>query len=390
MSDQVYSKRTVEIRVGGRYRLGKKIGTGSFGEIFEGTDIFDNSAVAIKLEHNTVKYPQLLFEAKLLKSIPGTGIPTMHWFGIAGEYNAMVMELLGQNLEDLFSYCTKNFTLKTILMITIQLIERIKHVHDNNYIHRDIKPQNFLVGKDSTAKTIYILDFGLAKRYRDEHTHIHIPLKENRNLTGTARYASCNAHNGLEQSRRDDMESIAYVILYFFKGKLPWQGLKCKDKNEKYAKIKEMKMSMTPEKLCEGFPNEFAKYLAAIKKLGFEEEPAYKNYIQMFTNLFKSKDFEMDYLYDWVTVKNNTNVLKDASLMRSEEYSKQADNSKKNDENIDSTIKGNNNDTQAMGNNQQNVINDMKNYNPDFIGEDDKSPDGKRRGKNKKENCTLF
>ena len=387
---EVYSKRTVEIRVGGRYRLGKKIGTGSFGEIFEGTDIFDNSSVAIKLEHNTVKYPQLLFEAKLLKSIPGTGIPTMHWFGIAGEYNAMVMELLGQNLEDLFSYCTKNFTLKTIIMITIQLIERIKHVHDNNYIHRDIKPQNFLVGKDTTAKTIYILDFGLAKRYRDEHTHIHIPLKENRNLTGTARYASCNAHNGLEQSRRDDMESIAYVILYFFKGKLPWQGLKCKDKNEKYAKIKEMKMSMTPEKLCEGFPVEFAKYLTAVKKLGFEEEPAYKAYIQMFTNLLKSKDYEMDYLYDWVTVKNNTNVLKDASLMRSEEYSKQADNSKKNDENIDSTIKGNNNDTQAMGNNQQNVINDMKNYNADIIGEDDKMPDGKRRGKNKKENCTLF
>ena len=390
MTEGVYSKRTVEIRVGGRYRLGKKIGTGSFGEIFEGTDIFDNSSVAIKLEHNTVKYPQLLFEAKLLKSIPGTGIPTMHWFGIAGEYNAMVMELLGQNLEDLFSYCTKNFTLKTILMITMQLIERIKHVHDNNYIHRDIKPQNFLVGKDTTAKTIYILDFGLAKRYRDEHTHIHIPLKENRNLTGTARYASCNAHNGLEQSRRDDMESIAYVILYFFKGKLPWQGLKCKDKNEKYAKIKEMKMSMTPENLCEGIPIEFAKYLTAVKKLGFEEEPAYKSYIQMFTNLFKSKDFEMDYLYDWVTVQNNTNVLKDASLMKSEDYSKQADNSKKNDEIIDSTIKGNNNDTQAMGNNQQNVINDMKNYNADIMGEDDKSPDVKRRGKNKKENCTLF
>ena len=388
MSDTVYSKRTVEIRVRGRYRLGKKIGTGSFGEIFEGTDIFDNSSVAIKLEHNTVKYPQLLFEAKLLKSIPGTGIPTMHWFGIAGEYNAMVMELLGQNLEDLFSYCTKNFTLKTILMITIQLLERIKHVHDNNYIHRDIKPQNFLVGKDSTAKTIYILDFGLAKRYRDEHTHIHIPLKENRNLTGTARYASCNAHNGLEQSRRDDMESIAYVILYFFKGKLPWQGLKCKDKNEKYAKIKEMKMSITPEKLWEGFPNEFAKYLTAVKKLGFEEEPNYKNYIQMFNNLFKSKDFEMDYLYDWVTVKNNTNVLKDASLMRSEEYSKQQENSKKNE--IDSTMKGNNNDTNAMANNQQNMINDIQNYNNDIMGEDDKSPDGKRRMRNKNEKCVLF
>jgi casein kinase 1 len=234
-----YSKRTVEIRVGGRYRLGKKIGAGSFGEIYEGSDIFDNSEVAIKLEHNSIKYPQLLFEAKLLKSIPGTGIPQMHWFGIAGEYNSMVMELLGQNLEDLFNFCTRNFTLKTILMISIQLIERIKHVHDNHYVHRDIKPENFLIGKGQTEQTIYIIDFGLAKRYRDEHTRIHIPLKENRNLTGTARYASCNAHNGLEQSRRDDMESIGYVLLYLFKGNLPWQGLKCKDKNEKYQKIKE-------------------------------------------------------------------------------------------------------------------------------------------------------
>ena len=356
---EVYSKRTVEIRVGGRYRLGKKIGTGSFGEIFEGTDIFDNSPVAIKLEHNTVKYPQLLFEAKLLKSIPGTGIPTMHWFGIAGEYNAMVMELLGQNLEDLFNYCTKNFTLKTILMITIQIIERIKHVHENNYVHRDIKPENFLVGKDNTSKIIYILDFGLAKRYRDE------------------------------QSRRDDMESIAYVLLYFFKGKLPWQGLKCKDKNEKYAKIKDMKMSITPEKLCEGFPIEFANYLTKVKKLGFEEEPAYKDYIKMFNDLFKSKDFEMDYMYDWVTVKNNTNVLKEASLLRSQEYSKQ-DESKKN-EGVDSTIQGKNNDTNPMGNYQQNVEKDMQNDNNIYEEDENKTPDPKKRGKNnKKDNCILF
>ena len=276
-------------------------------------------------------------------------------------------------------------------MITIQLIERIKHVHDNNYVHRDIKPENFLVGKDSTAKTIYILDFGLAKRYRDEHTHIHIPLKENRNLTGTARYASCNAHNGLEQSRRDDMESIAYVLLYFFKNKLPWQGLKCKDKNEKYAKIKEMKMSITPEKLCEGFPIEFAKYLTMVKKLGFEEEPAYKNYIQMFNNLFKAKDFEMDYAYDWVTVKNNTNVLKDASLMKSDEYSKQQENSKKNGEGIDSTVQANNNDTNPMGNYQQNVINETPNNNNNIYGEDDnKNPDIKKKGKNKNEKCIIY
>ena len=372
---EIYSKRTVEIRVGGRYRLGKKIGTGAFGEIFEGTDIFDNSSVAIKLEHNSVKYPQLLFEAKLLKSIPGTGIPIMHWFGIAGEYNAMVMDLLGQNLEDLYNYCAKNFTLKTILMIIIQMIERLKHVHDNHYIHRDIKPENFLIGKDTTAKTIYLLDFGLAKRYRDEYTHIHIPLKENRNLTGTARYASCNAHNGLEQSRRDDMESIAYVILYFFRKKLPWQGLKCKDKNEKHAKIKEIKMSMTPEKLFEGIPKEFADYLTMVKKLGFEDEPAYKSYIQMFNKLFKAKEFEMDYIYDWVTVKNNTNVLKDASLIQSAEISQKKEEEKK----INSSIEPNNGNAE---NEQKNVINEIR--------DDNDGDDMRKKGKNKNEKCQVY
>ena len=373
---EVFSKRTVEIRVGGRYRLGKKIGTGAFGEIFEGTDIFDNSSVAIKLEHNSVKYPQLLFEAKLLKSIPSTGIPVMHWFGIAGEYNAMVMDLLGQNLEDLYNYCAKNFSLKTIIMIIIQMIERLKHVHDNHYIHRDIKPENFLIGKENTEKTIYLIDFGLAKRYRDEYTQIHIPLKENRNLTGTARYASCNAHNGLEQSRRDDMESIAYVILYFFRKKLPWQGLKCKDKNEKHAKIKELKMSITPEKLFEGIPKEFADYLTMVKKLGFEDEPAYKSYIQMFNKLFKAKEFEMDYIYDWVTVKNNTNILKDASLVQSAEISQKKDDDKK----VNSTIEPNNGNEE---NNQKNMINEIRD--DDNVGEDNK-----KRGKNKNEKCVVF
>ena len=376
---EVYSKRTVEIRVGGRYRLGKKIGTGAFGEIFEGTDIFDNSSVAIKLEHNSVKYPQLLFEAKLLKSIPSTGIPVMHWFGIAGEYNAMVMDLLGQNLEDLYNYCAKNFSLKTIIMIIIQMIERLKHVHDNHYIHRDIKPENFLIGKENAEKTIYLLDFGLAKRYRDEYTQIHIPLKENRNLTGTARYASCNAHNGLEQSRRDDMESIAYVILYFFRKKLPWQGLKCKDKNEKHAKIKELKMSITPEKLFEGIPKEFADYLTMVKKLGFEDEPAYKSYIQMFNKLFKAKEFEMDYIYDWVTVKNNTNILKDASLVQSAEISQKKDDEKK----VNSTIEPNNgNEENNQKNMQKNMINEIR--------DDDNVEDNKKRGKNKNEKCIVF
>jgi serine/threonine protein kinase len=317
-----YNKRTVEIRVGGRYRLGKKVGAGSFGEIYEGTDIFANSEVAIKLEHMTIKYPQLLFEAKLLKTIPGVGIPQMFWFGVAGEYNTMVMELLGQNLEDLFNFCTRNFTLKTILLIGIEMLERIKHVHENHYVHRDIKPENFLVGKGQSEQIIYIIDFGLAKRYRDEQTRIHVPFKENKNLTGTARYASKNAHRGIEQSRRDDLESIGYVLIYLMKGVLPWQGLKCKDKTEKYLKIKEMKESITPEKLCEGLPEEFVKYMKYCDGLKFDDEPNYRQLINMFKELYKSKDYENDYFYDWITVKNNTRVLKEASICHSDEYSK--------------------------------------------------------------------
>lgn len=317
-----HNKRTVEIRVGGRYRLGKKIGTGAFGEIYEGIDIFTGGEVAIKLEHMSSKIPQLLFEAKLLKNLSSTGIPNMIWFGVAGEYNTMVMDILGQNLEDLFSFCTRNFTLKTILAIAIQMIERIKHVHDNHYVHRDIKPENFMIGKYSNEHLIYLIDFGLAKRYRDEHTKIHLTYKENKTMTGTARYASRNAHKGIEQSRRDDLESIAYVLIYFFKGSLPWQGLKIIEKEEKYKKIKEIKEKLTPYELCDGLPIEFAKFLEYSQNLQFDEEPNYKYVIDMFKQLYKSKEYENNYLYDWVTVKNNARVLKDASICHSDEFVK--------------------------------------------------------------------
>ncbi len=181
-------------------------------------------------------------------------------------------------------------------------IERIKYVHDNHFVHRDIKPENFLVGKGNNESTIYVIDFGLAKRYRDEQTRIHVSYKENKNLTGTARYASRNSHNGIEQSRRDDLESIGYILVYFLRGSLPWQGLKCKDKQEKYNKIKDMKNAIDPFKLCDGLPDEFAKYLEYCYNLKFDEEPNYKMLINMFKELYKSKDYENDNNYDWITV----------------------------------------------------------------------------------------
>ena len=142
----------------------------------------------------------------------------------------------------------------------------------------------------------------MAKRFSDEHSRIHISYKENKSLTGTARYASRNAHNFIEQSRRDDLESIGYLLVYLIRGKLPWQGLKCKDKDEKYRRIKEMKNSIDPFNLCEGLPIEFGRYLDYCYKLKFDEDPNYKYLIELFSDLYKAKDYENDYLYDWITV----------------------------------------------------------------------------------------
>ena len=185
MKDSFFFKKKVDIRVGGKYRIIKKIGDGAFNEIYQGSDIFDNSEVAIKLEHVSIKYRQLLFESQLLKSIPGIGFPQVYWAGVSGEYNAMVFELLGNNLEELFQNCEQKFSLKTTLMIAIQIMDRIRHLHIHNYIHRDIKPQNFLIGKGENEHIIYLIDFGLAKRYREEYTNFHIPLRQNIKLTGT-------------------------------------------------------------------------------------------------------------------------------------------------------------------------------------------------------------
>lgn len=298
----------MELRVGNKYRLGRKIGSGSFGDIYMGTNITTGEEVAIKLEGVKTKHPQLHIESKFYKMMHGgVGIPNIKWCGSEGDYNVMVMELLGPSLEDLFNFCHRKFSLKTVLLLADQLINRIEFIHTRNFIHRDIKPDNFLMGLGKKGNLVYIIDFGLAKKYRDSRTQLHIPYRENKNLTGTARYASINTHLGIEQSRRDDLESLGYVLMYFNRGSLPWQGLKAANKRQKYERISEKKMSTPIEDLCRSFPSEFASYLNYCRSLRFEEKPEYGNLRLLFRNLFYRQGFTHDYVFDWNMLKFGSN-----------------------------------------------------------------------------------
>ncbi|XP_055543937.1 casein kinase I [Wyeomyia smithii] len=305
----------MELRVGNKYRLGRKIGSGSFGDIYLGTNISTGEEVAIKLECIKTKHPQLHIESKFYRMLQGAvGIPTIKWCGSEGDYNVMVMELLGPSLEDLFNFCSRRFTLKTVLLLADQMISRIDFIHSRSFIHRDIKPDNFLMGLGKKGNLVYIIDFGLAKKYKDSKTMAHIPYRENKNLTGTARYASINTHLGIEQSRRDDLESLGYVLMYFNLGTLPWQGLKAANKRQKYERISEKKLSTPIEELCKGFPPEFASYLSYCRQLEFTQRPDYCYLRKVFRTLFARQGYSYDYVFDWNMLKfggssrhNNTN-----------------------------------------------------------------------------------
>jgi len=296
----------MDIRITGRYRLGRKIGGGSFGDIYLATDIHTGDEVAVKLEHTKTKHPQLHVECKFYKVMQGgVGIPFVKYYGAEGEYNVMVMELLGPSLEDLFNFCNRKLSLKTVLLLADQLISRIEFIHGKNFIHRDMKPDNFLMGLGKKGNLVYVIDFGLAKKFRDQRTHQHIPYRENKNLTGTARYTSINTHLGIEQSRRDDMEALGYILIYFLQGTLPWQGLRAKTKAQKYEKISEKKLSTPVEELCKGAPAEFATYQNYVRSLRFEEKPDYAYLRQLIRNLFHRQGFSYDYVFDWNTKKND-------------------------------------------------------------------------------------
>merc|ERR1719487_1352998 len=209
---------------------------------------------------------------------PPQGVAEVFYFGIEGNFNCLVMEILGKSLEDHVQACKGKYTVKTTVLVAQQVLHRIEYLHSKGYVHRDIKPENFMFGVKDRIHHVYIIDFGLSKRYWDSAREAHAQMKQKLSLTGTARYASINAHKGVEQSRRDDLEAIGHMFLYFLRGALPWSGLDAKTQEEKYRKICEKKEQVKLSELCQGFPKAFEEYLGYARNLGFTERPDYKTH----------------------------------------------------------------------------------------------------------------
>ena len=291
-----------------KYRLVEKLGEGTFGMIFkcESTD----GLCAFKFEKKRYGRRSLLkAESEVMIELKGFGIPKIISYIENDDYNIMIMELLGKSLEVLAQqYADEKLSLKTCCMLGIEMLKILKKIHDNHFIHRDIKPDNFAIGYSDQSQ-LYLIDFGLAKQYRNAKTLQQKPMQKNKKLTGTARYASINALRGYDQSRRDDLESIGYVLAYLLRGNLPWQGIVVKTKEEKYAKILYRKQSITSEQLFFGFPNELCTYINYCKNLGYEEEPKYDYLTDLFKNIIQNQlHEEIDYKYDWLQNDIDLNV----------------------------------------------------------------------------------
>jgi serine/threonine protein kinase len=279
------------------YNIIEKIGSGSFGDIYLAQKKnIPYLNLAAKIEERESK-ERVLNEYKIYRRLNMNGlvngIPKIYELIQTEDYNIMFMELLDSSLEDQYNNSGRNFTLETVLKIGIDILKLIKDVHKQGYIHRDIKPNNFMINLNKNK--IYIMDFGLSKKYMKSGRHIE--FQKNRSLIGTARYASINMHMGIEPSRRDDLESIGYMLIYFLVKKLPWQGLKKKGK----AHIKEIgniKMCTSINELCVNMPKCFKEYLNYVRNLKFDENPDYNFLIKIFQD--QALESKLKLKFQWI------------------------------------------------------------------------------------------
>ena len=302
-----------------------KIGSGSFGEVLYGMHKNSCLEVAVKILNSDISKENIKREITFTKLLNGTqGFPTLYYAGVYDKKNIIVESLLGPSLDKLFKFCGRIFPLKTVCLIGIEMVKRLETMHDKGIIHRDLKPNNLTWGNYNSSyknilsfninnintyekldiNTIYLIDFGLSCSFWDNsYTQRHYKYATGLNFVGTLRYASLNSHNGIKQSRRDDLESMIYILIYFLKGKLPWQDIKAKNKEERYKIIQQKKSKISIDSLCQSLPNEFADLLKYVKSLKFEDRPIYYKFYNSFQNMINKLNCELieekNYNYIW-------------------------------------------------------------------------------------------
>ena len=274
------------ILVNNKYNVLKQIGEGNFGKIYKGQNIRTDELVAIKVEPIKNNYKMLKNEAIIYQHLLHTyGMPTLKWFGKDDKNYYLVITLLGKSLEHYIQLKGK-FSLKLTLQIGVQIINLLKTIHEKGLLHRDIKPENFLFGNDDESKQLYAVDFGLSKTYINYTKKSHIAMQNSNSIIGTPTYVSVNGHKLLELSRRDDLESLGYMLIYIYTGKLKWQKVDIYKNFEKSNSLI-MKAKLNLEKLYD-LPDIFFVFFKYVRKLEFQEMPDY---------LFLIKSFQ-EYLSD--------------------------------------------------------------------------------------------
>ena len=391
-----------------KYEAVQKIGEGAFGKVYKAQS--NGEYFAMKFEPRANEYEYLEEEAIMMRYLKGPQIPVIKCFGKNMEYNIMVMELLGDSLEFNFTI-KKKFSVKTTAMIGYQMLTILEFIHDRHIIHRDIKPDNFLMGYKEKNAILYLLDFGLAKKFRSSKTLMQYPFVRKKKMTGTARYASIHALEEMEQSRRDDLEAMAYVLLYFLRGSLPWQGIKVKSKENRYKKILVKKKETTSDVLCETFPEEFKYLVDYTRNLGYTENPDYEQLRNNFMELVKEKmcrDF--DFIYDWTTKSDiqqrddNIDILKgnfgenkmninkngENNFIINEENNgenkniEQKNNNNENNNNLNNNKENNNENNNTINNNtNNNNENNSPNNNNTNNNNENNSPNNNNQNNNK-------
>ena len=301
-------KASSSIIICNRFRLDGKIGGGAFGEVFAAYDRSTHRNVAVKLEKRTCQYPQLHYEYVVLNDIfhrrSIASVPEPLYYNTDGDFNVLVMERLGYSLADYLRFCNGRFDEKTVLMLGIRIVRLLELIHDAHYVHRDIKPENLLFGLDSRRHDLLLIDFGLSKCLEQTTQR----CEENQAKTGTPRFVSLNVHRGLRQNRRDDIEAVAYMLIFFIRGTLPWIQLETKQigaaatasaPEDKFAAIGRRKAEISIQELCQDIPSSITFMLVHSRSLEFNQKPNYDEMVSKFAQSLERRGLNDDGSFCW-------------------------------------------------------------------------------------------